>query len=546
MKRMLAMLVTGMIVIMSVTGCGSTEKSAAEIESIQPQETKAMQEKPASSEEADDDFTEKISFSTTFFSADNAWKEDEMYKALAEKFNVDIDFVGISWDNWSEKNRLWINSGDMPDVMFWDLNYQEYMDYADQGLIRALPDDLDKKYPNISHALKTTGVAEYLAEKNGGTLYTIPRAVNPFVETGNSADSFSFVYRKDWARQLGIEFDSVVSLEELLNLAEQFVQKDPGGNGAGKTIGFSGDPSRTCLGFLSPYNSNYGRFYKNEEGVYVSGMMEESTLEGVKALWRNYQDKLIDPNFFSNKLEDGLNKFYSGLSGISIENLTPQNYDQVITKFQEANPELDAKEAVGICAVTGADNKVHGYVADNYWSAILFRPDLDNKTMDRILRMMDYIASEEGVYFVNLGFEGKDYKLENGEPVMIRGANENGEIPVTASLYPSSEYFRFMTTCADGFSYISPSIPGYIREEAAGMLDKKEKAGTNLAANDLYIKFFDGPEFIMYSTNVDTIATEVILEAKSEEDVERLWNQKMVSLEEKTNKVLNELNAGIS
>ena len=43
-----------------------------------------------------------------------------------------------TWSNWNERTRIWINSGDMPDVMvfnFTQTNYPEAAGYVEQGLL---------------------------------------------------------------------------------------------------------------------------------------------------------------------------------------------------------------------------------------------------------------------------------------------------------------------------------------------------------------------------------------------------------------------------
>ena len=87
------------------------------------------------------DTTERITFSATSINLpDNvSFMEDDIYRTYDEKFNFAYDLINITWETWAERDRLWITSGDMPDMLFWDFNLKDYMSYAKQGLIKALP-----------------------------------------------------------------------------------------------------------------------------------------------------------------------------------------------------------------------------------------------------------------------------------------------------------------------------------------------------------------------------------------------------------------------
>lgn len=493
------------------------------------------------------DYTEKISFSSCFMGADNdAYKNNDMYSMIAEKFNVDMDFISLSWDNWSEKNRIWLNSGDMPDMLFWDFNAGEFAEYVEQEQIKPLPEGWEERYPNLAASVEKSGIGEYLRKIGNGTLYGVPRTTNVFAESAELPDHFALIYRKDWAEAVGMEIGDVISFEDFLTLASAFVEQDPGNNGEGNTIGITGDADRTSKIFLETYNSDFNRFYLDEDNTYKHGIMDAETLEGVKRMWQALEDGQIDINFFSNKVEDAANKFHAGQAGMYTENVIPNALNNIANNFKAANPDLNPEECIGVCMVTGPDGLTHGYVADNFWTCTLFNPDMDDATMERILAIMDYFASEEGIMTANLGLEGTDWKVENDEIVITRPVDESGAFKAVADLYPCAAWFKYFSVCGDGYSYIDPTIPTWIHKLADDIPNKKLKAGIDIAERDLYLAFFTGEEYAMYDVQTTSVATEVVLEAESLEEVETLWNQKLDEIEDKTNRVLEELNAGLA
>ena len=541
---------------MSVMAC-SSEKETKEDASEKTSTEQASTEEKVDSEETTEketggDFSEQVKFSATFFDADNSWKDNDMYKLVADKFNIDMDFVAISWSDWGEKQRIWVNSGDMPDVLFWDFNYSDYLNFSDQELIRALPEGWEEKYPNLYDIVKQSGIYDYLMEIGDGKLYGFPRTTffstrtTSFSSGEEGADHYAYVYRKDWAEKLGIEVPDVITFDEMLDLAKTFITQDPGENGAGKTIGIAGDPVGISKIFVDNYNSYCSTFGKNEDGSYFAGIMQDSTLDGVKAMYEAYQDGLIDPNFFSNKPETAVDEFNAGLAGIYIDNLTTPNVQTTLNKFQEQNPDLNAEDCVGICVVTGADGKVHGYTQDNWWSFALFNPDIDDETMDRILTIMDYFCTEEGIKLANFGIEGVDYTVENGKIIGIEETDDEGNPITIDSKYPCSKLFNYIACCTQNSDVVienSPTLSEYAATIGSNIPKLKSEAGLNISEMDTNKKFCTGEAYKSYDVFYYTLATDVVLSAKSEEDVETLWAEKMSEIEDKTNKAIADLNA---
>ncbi len=561
-RKTVAMVLAGLMLLSSLTGCGnagqdekSTETGQSEQESSKEEspEEEAPQEAEQGNEEGESgdssaeeaDFSEPVSFSVTLVGAEPDYKSDDVYKEVAEKFNVDMEFMTLTWDNWVDKQRIWINSGDMPDVLLWDFNFNEYVKYAEDGQFKALPEDFEERYPNLYATTKKSGLYDYIKEAMGGTLYGVPRTVNAFIKSDENVDYWTIIYRKDWAKQLGIEVGNVMSYEEFEHMIKEFVEKNPGGNGANKTIGFCGDAWQTCSAFVAQFNSYYNTFAKDETGNYIAGIRQDSTLEGVKALWHAYQDGLIDSNFFSNNNDEARNKFIAGQAGCCWQGIIPDTLINLYADFKETNPELNPRETIGVAVVKGPDEKVHGWIAENYWAAAVFNPDMDDVTMERILAMMDYFCTEDGIYLSNLGIEGVDWKREGEEVVVIEQQDENGDAIVPVAKYPSMGYFCYMGMCGDGFSYLNPAIAEDIRETSLNVTKWKEDVGLNVVGMDMDLKFFTGEEYKIYDVVSQDIITEVVVEAKSEEELVSLWNAALDEIGDKVDRVLEELNASL-
>ena len=84
------------------------------------------------------------------------YNSDNLYKLVSEKFNFDYEVFPVSKDAQDDKIRIWINGGTMPDSVTWrNFNYQEYVSYAQQGLIAPLPDGCPES------AVTTSNISPY-------------------------------------------------------------------------------------------------------------------------------------------------------------------------------------------------------------------------------------------------------------------------------------------------------------------------------------------------------------------------------------------------
>lgn len=95
-----------------------------------------------------------------------------------DKFNTTFDLTAATMDDsdWSQRLRIWINSGDMPDVAHWGFNYGELVDYAAQDAVYRFPDDWKERWPNVAASQECVPGAAVAEEKLGGT-YTLFRTI---------------------------------------------------------------------------------------------------------------------------------------------------------------------------------------------------------------------------------------------------------------------------------------------------------------------------------------------------------------------------------
>jgi len=472
---------------------------------------------------------------------------DEIYKAFDAKFNFEYKLIPLSWDNWVERDRIWINSGDMPDMMFWNFDFKDYVNFSKQGLIKPLPADYEQKYPNLASAMAKTGLSDYLKTLDPeGRVYMVPNVIynTPVTETTDLVlDAKVLYYRKDWAQQAGIQIGDTVTAEQIAELGNAFVQQDSGGNGAGRTIGLSSQPYQLYSAFVQTHNSFYNQFHKDGSGQYVWGSAEDSTFEGIKSFAQYFKQGFIDKDYYTFKSKEHYDKFDTGISGMFIDGASAANVNERYQAFAKANPGANPEEAIGLATIVGPDGKFHGQQNIlNYWAGEVFNPKIDDETFDRILSILDYIATDEGQRLIFAGVEGKDYKMEGDKLVITREKDEQGNFKYMGDLYPSYYFFYTKIVLPDDWSARDPSLADGVRDTAVKMFRVKEKI-TDLIPPDYDVMFLSAPNKDKFNISIDDAITQIILEKK---DIDTQWADWKKSVQPKVDAVLKEINGALA
>jgi len=537
-KQLLAGILCAVLMV-SMSACGTSSSGST------PNSTGGT----SNATDATDKFDKHITFSATSINLPEnvGFMDDDIFKTFNEKFNFSYELTNITWETWDERDRLWISSGDMPDMLFWNFNLKDYKSYSKQGLVKALPANLKEKYPNLAAAMAKTGIADYLQNADSdNNLYMIPNIIylNPPTETTDIIlDPKVLFYRKDWAKEVGIEVGETVTLEQISDLAQAFINEDPGKNGAGKTVGITATPANMDAVFVQSGNAFFDQFYKGKDGKYAWGGFDESTLAGIKNLRKYYEMGIIDADYYAFKGKEHYEKFDSGIAGMFYDGASAANVDERFNAFKRSNPNIDPSEAIGLAVVVGDDGKFRGQQnVINYWAGLLFRPDLDDETMARILSILDYTCTEEGQRLIHCGIEGKDYKMNGDEIVITRNKDDSGNFVSIADLYPSYNFFFTKAVLPDDWSARDPSLPTAVREQAVNMFHVKEK-NTDLIEPDYDIVLFDGEKKLKFPLLINDIITEIVV---SGDDIDSRWNSFKADNQKTVQEVLDEINASLT
>lgn len=536
MKKLVALLMVVMLFCTSFVGCKNDATSNAD--------------------------GERIKITVGYPNADESWKNDEYFKYITDKLNIDIEFMALSPDSAAEKARIWISSGDMPDVVYSDFMLDEYNMYGKQGIVKQLPEDWETKYPNLGFSMAMTGALQMLKEQNDGAIYGLLRPMDHYSQylaefrqaykEGKDLkqlmseepmyryiDKQGFAYRKDWAEQLGIETDTIMKYDDFISMVKKFKEADLGGVGANNTVGIAVDYTEAPNIFISAYNGNYKYFHKDEDGKYVCGLLEDSTANGIAEYQRAYKEGILSPSFYTLKSQDLNSLFCSERSGVIFPRAVQSQMTTLNSDFEKANPGKKATDCIDVCWLVGPSGKVPGIESGNYYGAYYFNPDMDDKKMDAILRLADYVSSPDGGPQVRLGVPGVDYEEKDGEYVVIREKNESGSYDSLDKKYPSYEFFRNFLN--PQFNLEATPVDPYAKECMDKLTAAKLESDLDLVEWDLARDSYVTDEYVKFNAayEVNAMFADIIV---TDGDAKENWLKKRKEIEKDALKIEEHMN----
>lgn len=460
------------------------------------------------------------------------------------RFNVTIKVIPMTYDSWEERLRIWINSGDMPDVANYSAyQYTETVDYAEQELIYRLPDGWQDRWTNVAQTQACVPSAAIVEENLGGT-YLLFRPVFSIHKPVEKLSYHPLLYmRKDWMNAVGCEIKDTYTIDEITELARLIKENDPGALGSNLV------PiciETTNMGGVLPVNifthSIEWPYYRGEDGLYTWGPADERTLEGLRIYKQWYDDGLLDPEFYTLEMSfgDQYRFYYEGNVGITIGD----GIADMMKWFGEALGDigLDPEESLHYAQLIGNDGLLHQAEQTNYWGSVIFSPNIGQAKFERAMDILDYSATLEGQEFINMGFKDIDWTIdENGDYVDLL-ADQGFEW--VEDKYPSAASLWWTMLClGDDFATVSPMTEKKFRDDSIKFYKLRDELGQdNSTFLDMNweIAFYSSPALSQASMSLSSEYARLILMDGDIEENWRNWvNEKMMVVQP----VLDELNS---
>ncbi|MFA6857324.1 MAG: extracellular solute-binding protein [Treponema sp.] len=338
--------------------------------------------------------------------------------------NVTIKPVQITWNDWQDKTKIWAASGQLPDIFIGDFNRSIYNSWAEQGVIKALPQDLSK-YPHIKEVMSLPSVQPWLID---GKFYKFPRMT--FSSEKGWANNRNIIYRKDWAKEAGYD-GSPANFEDFVKMTKDVMKKHPECVGLSTTN--SGFILTLMLGIFPEAASADN--WVQENGKWMPVFASSRFAQGLKQFRTLYKDGILDKDFAIEKDRDGVVKFFSGQAFSYVgDSADWKNYGST---FKRMNPDVSARDAVGYIDIWPAeDGKKYYFITTPYWSETYFRNSMSDEKFRKALELLDYMYSDEYMLQYQDGIKNVDYKVENGKYISLLEKDKSltTKYPVTAKL----------------------------------------------------------------------------------------------------------------
>lgn len=408
LKRVVSLLAACAVCGTMITGCNSDQTSAGDAQEI--------------------DFL-------SVWQGDSVREPDDaqsnmVVKKILEETGVKVN---LQYNNVSEVERLntMFASGEFPDVVsspMWGMD-----DSATQTIKKAAKEDMlmpldelieSSGAENIKRSFNAGLAADFvefdLEDKDfGGNHYFIPACVTPLEQRVENNLSGLFI-REDILKSLNYDVSGLKTSDDLYELMKQISTggfKDA--NGGNIIVGgllHSGNGSGEYIKSYTDVEGGFTGLYIDENGRvkddFYNPLLDKQTL----FLRKLFSENLLDIEGLSQTSARAQEKISTGKYA-----LVPGKYLDIYgyckDTLYKSNPEM---KYVALPPLENANGHTKSYKLEGTGGcSVLFIP-ADSKKADAVIKVLNYLFSEEGYLLANFGIEGESYKLgEDGKAEFI-------------------------------------------------------------------------------------------------------------------------------
>lgn len=533
-KRFLALALSTAMAVSALTGCGQKNETKGD----QSVKTSSASEAEATTGEAEATASsDSVEITVAIWGAEDglANPEDPILKKIEEETGVHLVPQNVTWDDSEQKIQLWATNNQLPDIFAGDfVSKSFYGNWVEQGVVRALPEDLSG-YPNLEEHMKM-GRAQ--AAARDGKFYMIPRTT--YGDISYSVLDRNVVYRWDLAQAAGVTKEPE-TYEEFCDMIKKIIEADPENK---KISGMTQALPELIGGFVYPYAGIIDKkWVADANGQFVPSYFadRDAIVSAMQFARDMYTDGVIEKDIALAKLETSKEKYLQGQSAAMVfawagpsglEANLGRDYDKLYGEGSFLKNNRIAK------LYASEDGNKYYFVDTESWSESYISANVDDEKMAAICRLFDYLYSEEGSRLVFCGFEGEDYDVKDGKVVMREGVvlgdkytfcNTNSNITSLAMWNPESWDSSFPSTISAEYRTLND-----VRHEDA-------------VKNGRLPKYYDSVMFLstplkdgfVYNTNDDLL--QIMM---GSDPVEKMVDDLLTGYESKgLSDMLNEVNA---
>ena len=414
-KNLWAIIMTVALAVGSLGGCGNSATSS--MESSSQDGTDNVVSAESVSDEEKITLTYWIPMNSSLAQVEQSYDNTLYYQELQERLNIDIEFQHPPVGQESEQFQLMIASGELPDLIDvnWGSSYPGGAAKAiEDGIIIPLNDYMDQM-PNYKESFESNELNIKEGTTDAGDIYGFYT-----LQTGERSLKVmqAMMLRMDWLEEMNLELPETIAEWEIV--LETFKQKE----GVEYPLTMTFNDLKGSENFNTAYKVG-NSFYVDDEDRVQYGPSQEAYKEYLTTLNRWYENGYLDPDFASIDGAYVTSQILNGKAGVSyawigagLGSWLDAATEEGFSMEGVANPVSEKGEeaflAASLNANLGATQTCVTTVAAE-----------DEKKMEAITRLFDYVYSDEGLILRTYGVEGETFEMVDGEPIYMDIITDN-------------------------------------------------------------------------------------------------------------------------
>ena len=313
--------------------------------------------------------------------------------AITEKTNIKLNFIVMPSDDYGAKLKVWLATNQMPDLAAADVG--DIQDYADSGVILPQLPLINEHAPNLKRYIDDN--PDIMKKTVNGELYFVPQqyynrkvlASYPMIRT-DKLEEAGLTAPKTWEEL----YDVLLALKKAY--PDNLIWANRNGT------------ARLLSLIAYPMGRGWQMYWDKDVdgGKWLYGPVHEEFGYVLRYLANAYKDGLLDPDFAITTADQWHEKQSSGKALWCWENMS------FGVRWNLALREIDPKftwTPIGTLeGLKGRRMSIYGGLRGGYVIGG------KSKYPVRIIKMLDWMMSPEGLDTTNWGIEGEHYRYKAG------------------------------------------------------------------------------------------------------------------------------------
>ena len=438
MKKVIAIVLSSAMTL-SLAACGSTgtqttEETASEKTTTEPSTVEDMVTTDVVEDEAEGyeygagvtfHSEEPVTYSMMFSDHENyPYKDDwRIMTRIQELANVSFDLTLIARSDYEDKKSVLVNSGDSPYII--PKTYEENA-YVNGGQVVAISDWV-QYMPNYQKCVQDWSMVDDLKQKmkSDGKYYVLPGLWE------NAGAGYSYIIRKDIFDAAGVD---VTQLEKNWTYEDFYEALKKVKEYTGSDYVFSDrhkgestlNIAAVSYGVTSGWGIANGMKFDTDNNQFYFAETTDNFKEFVSYFNKLLNEKIMDPESFSQEDDAALSKFYRGETYVINGNY--QNLADITQQMQVDDAELYMVVQPG--GPAGNMQIENSRLENGIMIAQNALDDLGEEGFIKMLRFVDWLwYSEEGQTLCLWGVEGETYTRDGDTITLNSDITYNGINP---------------------------------------------------------------------------------------------------------------------